>query len=185
MTFAFEEWKEELTEALRADFKALSKRIAGETLYAAALVTDSHAGSVYLGVHTEEALRRRIDYCKNEVGIDTPSIAAALRWTPDEWEYSDGDLAEGKMPQVSRRLFDREDYSIESQAAFYETASEALRRLDDEELFGTGAAREAVTLFLSVTDDDRTDEVENYSAKLLNPEAVYRRFLGRFDGIGG
>jgi Domain of unknown function (DUF4303) len=57
----------------------------------------------------------------------------------------------------------------------------ALRLLDREGLFGTGDERAAITLFVSISDDDAAEALENESAKALNPPAVADAFLRRYD----
>jgi hypothetical protein len=57
---------------------------------------------------------------------------------------------------------------------------EALRLLDQEGLFGVGAERERITLFVTISDDNGAEELENISAKLLNPPAVFDRFIKRY-----
>ena len=179
----FAAFGEKLVQAVRADFIELAKKIEGEKLYAVALVTDSDAGTVYLGLNTEEALLRRLDYYKREVNPEVQVYLPPLRWTPDEWLYSDGQLEQAQMTEASRMLREREDYGAESQSAFYEAATEALGRLDREGLFSAVVARDELTLFLSVNDDDRVYAIEDYSAKLLNPEPVYERFAKRYEAI--
>ncbi|OWR32339.1 hypothetical protein CDO73_01650 [Saccharibacillus sp. O23] len=180
----FAKFTEELVQAVRADFAELVKRIGNEKLYAVALVTDSDAGTVYLGMNTEESLGRRVEYYKREGDPDAESYISSYRWMPDEWAYSDGDLEPSQTVRASRMLSSRDDYSEETQAAFCEAASEALKQLDQEGLFSNVADRDELTLFVYMNDDDRSEDIEDYSAKLLNPEPVYLRFKARYDSIG-
>lgn len=179
----FTAFQKELTHAVHTDFTELVQQFKSETIYAIALVTDSDAGTVYMAVNTEEGLQRKIEHYKREGYPDTETRRATLRWVPDEWTYSDGDLKPSQLAKVSRILMEREDYSEESQSEFYEAATEALQQLDQEGLFIDNALRDQLTLFLSVVDDDRVDAIENYSAKLLNSESVYEQFVKRYDVI--
>ncbi|MBG9452529.1 hypothetical protein ABE61_00090 [Lysinibacillus sphaericus] len=43
--------------------------------------------------------------------------------------------------------------------------------------------KDDITVFISMSDDERTEVVENYSARSLNSEKVYKEFLKRFDNI--
>jgi hypothetical protein len=52
----------------------------------------------------------------------------------------------------------------------------ALADLDKEGFFGTGEARERVTLFCTISDSDDAPGLENESARRLNPAAVYEAF---------
>jgi len=177
----FTAFQKELAHAVRTDFTELVPQFDSETIYAIALVTDSDAGTVYMAVNTEEGLQRKVEHYKNEGDLYTETLEATLRWVPDEWTYSDGDIKPSQLAKVSRILLEREDYSEESQSEFYEAATEALQQLDQEGLFIDHASRDQLTLFLSVVDDDRVDAIENYSAKLLNSEAVYEQFVKRYE----
>jgi hypothetical protein len=57
---------------------------------------------------------------------------------------------------------------------------EALRQLDAEQFFGTGDARDRVTLFVSVSDDDGALDIETKSAEVLNPPPVAAAFAKRY-----
>lgn len=175
-------FQEQLIDALRADCTELIKHIGAERLYAVALVTDSDAGTVYLGMNTEESLQRRVEYYNREMDGGYSSDHPTLRWMPDEWGYSDSDLGRSCLVEVSNMLLNREDYSDESRTAFYEAATRALQKLDEEGVFAS-IPRSSLTLFVSVTDDDEAEQVEDDSAKLLNPQEVYQQFAERFDGI--
>jgi hypothetical protein len=59
-------------------------------------------------------------------------------------------------------------------AQFMGVCTDVLKRLDSENLFGTGEPRDAITLNI-LMGDQSDDEMRKY-AKLLNPASVYERF---------
>lgn len=67
----------------------------------------------------------------------------------------------------------------EFEEKFYETMTETLLILRNEGLFGH--KKDDITVFISISDDERTEMVENYSAGLLNSENVSREFLKRWE----
>jgi hypothetical protein len=54
----------------------------------------------------------------------------------------------------------------------------ALQLLLDEHFFDDA---EHTTIFISISDDDDAFQVENESAKKLNPKCSYEKFLKRYD----
>jgi len=56
----------------------------------------------------------------------------------------------------------------------------ALKLLEGEGFFGTGAERNQIVLFVSIGDDDDAVRLENESAKALNLTTVYEEFLKRY-----
>ena len=62
---------------------------------------------------------------------------------------------------------------------FFEAITQAFKRLIEDGGFGENS--EQITYFISMSDDERTIEIENHSAKLLNSESVYKEFLKRLE----
>ena len=96
--------------------------IGKEHIYSAALVTDSDCITLFLAVNTEEALARRDEsdrtpeylaelrkYWPEELVSRVADGSFSLnRYIPDERGYSDG--TDSELNQVSRQLYDQEDY---------------------------------------------------------------------------
>ncbi|QQP14558.1 DUF4303 domain-containing protein [Lysinibacillus agricola] len=61
------------------------------------------------------------------------------------------------------------------------TMISVLDNLHNEKVFCKN--KDDITVFILMSDDERTEEVENYSARSLNSEKVYKEFLKRFDNI--
>ncbi len=55
------------------------------------------------------------------------------------------------------------------------------KKLDQESVFDSNLGRDSLTIFISVTDDDLSEAVENYSARLLNSAKVFERFSKRYE----
>lgn len=62
----------------------------------------------------------------------------------------------------------------ENTALFFEAVTSAFKNLTAVNIFGNSA--DDITYFISMSDDERTPEIEDYSAKLLNSERVYHAF---------
>ncbi|KVH35217.1 hypothetical protein WS88_19490 [Burkholderia cepacia] len=119
-----------------------------------------------------------------EVGDDEK--APEFTWATAEWAYESAE-ADSFNP-LCKKLADTVLGSTIPETrfdAFFKALQrdmiEALRQLDQEGLFGTGAEREKITLFVTISDDNGAEELENRSAKILNPPAVFDRFINRYE----
>jgi hypothetical protein len=184
--------------AATATFGALRSEKADEHFYAFALYTDGDAETIMPSANSVERLQAVLQKNKS----DHPLDLASYKWATAEWAYEawepdpklfDGvyrDLAELRdaLPTVevevecwpgkvitSRELADELSYK----RAVHQCMIDALNRMDEDGCFGPG--REDVVLFVSSSDDDEACDLENESAKQLNPEDVYLPFLKRYD----
>ena len=165
---------ENIVEAVTADLGKILQEIGVEQIYAAALVTDSDCITLFLAVNTLEYLEENGDPEGEE------------KWFPDEWGYSDGPGS--SLEKISRLLYEHNqalscgDDTEEDQEAhhqmFFEAVISALARLKEQKAFGANTGN--VTCFLSISDDERAEELENRSAERLNPPELAEAFLKRF-----
>ena len=186
----FEKISLEIVKAVKKDAKKILKEVRKEKIYAAALVTDSDCITLYLAVNTYEQMRERdLKYLKmfgdawdeeKVEGIKNGTLSMA-KWIPDEWAYSDG--KESKLNHVSRQLYAKEEENsavyAENMDLFLEAVTDAWKTLIKDKVFGEKT--EDITYFISMSDDDRAEAIENYSASQLNSKERYEAFLKRFE----
>ncbi|MCA7950738.1 DUF4303 domain-containing protein [Burkholderia seminalis] len=177
----FSDFQRDIADAARATFKALRALHPDEHFYAFALYTDSGAMTVVPAANSVEALRRI--RAQRAIADDDP--APWCTWGSAEWAYEAAEAS--PFNAICGRLADEvlSPRFVQSRfAAFSRQLQtdmiEALRLLDREGLFGTGEDRAAITLFVSISDDDAAEALENASAKALNPPAVADAFLRRY-----
>lgn len=177
---------------MTADVKKVLREVGGEKIYAAALVTDSDCITLYLAVNSYEYMRKRdLEYIdilhlpEDQAKKIQDGTGSIVKWVPDEWGYSDG--KDSRLNEISKLLYakeasDSEAYEKENDL-FFETVTSAFKEVISTKVFGE--ASEEIVYFISMSDDERTDDIENYSAKLLNSEKVYEKFLKRHgtDGV--
>lgn len=188
MELFFKELLNKIEEAMKCDVKEVLKEIGDEKIYAVALVTDSDCITLYLALNTYEYMKKRDgeyiemlkdDLSEEEIKNIREGTASLTRWTPDEWGYSDG--RNSKLAKISELLYAKEESNSEEYAKhsafFFETVTSAFKNLIESKIFGEDS--EKITYFISMSDDERTPEIEDYSARLLNPENVYKDFLNR------
>lgn len=184
-----------IEEAVRHTMEKIRQEIGKEHIYSAALVTDSDYITLFLAVNTEESLAKRDgkdrtpkrlaelrEYWSDELVDQVADGSFSLnRYVPDEWGYSDGTGSE--LNQVSQQLYDQEETLSDVDDDIYdevheqfqellvETATRVFERLRVEGVFGP-----EVFCFISMSDDDRTPEIEDSSARRLNTPEQYEQF---------
>lgn len=190
----FKELSAKIEQAVKTDMQEIQKEIGDEKIYAAALVTDSDCVTLFLAVNTYEYMRKKDaeyielmhdDLSEEDIKNVKEGIGSLTKWVPDEWGYSDG--KNSQLVEISKLLFDKEganskDYE-ENTALFFEAVTSAFKNLIAANVFGDSA--DEITYFISMSDDERTPEIEDYSAKLLNPESVYQAFSNSTQNMEG
>lgn len=180
------EWKEvteKIYESTKKVFGDLMHSRAGEEFYAYALYTDSSAMTVMPAANSVQGLERR--FAKEE--DKSAASLAYYKWVTSEWLYEAWQSDE--FSQISAEL---RDYLFSSNFAdgndedqfrkrVLQSMNEALKKLDNEGFFGEGEAREKLVLFITLTDDDSAEAVENESAKILNSASSFEEFVRRYE----
>jgi hypothetical protein len=183
-----------IENGVRRAMEKIRQGIGKEHIYSAALVTDSDCITLFLAVNTEEALAKRDKkdrtskrladlrkYWPKELVDQVADGSFSLsRYVPDEWSYSDG--TDSELNQVSQQLYsqeealsdlddDTDDVHERFQELLLETAACAFEKLRAEAVFGP-----EVLCFVSMSDDERTPEIEDVSAQRLNTPEQYEQF---------
>lgn len=188
MKVFFNNLAEKIEQAVKTDMEQIRKEIGKEKIYAAALVTDSDCITLFLALNTYEYMRKKdAEYLEmlhdhlseEDIKNVKEGTASLTKWTPDEWGYSDG--KNSWLVEISKLLYDKEEANSKEyekhNALFFEAVTSAFKNLIATKTFGNNS--DEITYFISVPDDERTYEIENFSAKLLNSESVCQEFLGR------
>lgn len=177
-------------EAVKKDAEQILKEVRKEQIYAAALVTDSDCITLYLAVNTYEQMRKKdLKYLKMFGGNLDEKKAEGIKngtfsmtkWIPDEWAYSVG--KESELNNVSRQLYEKEEENsavyAENMDLFLEAVTDSWKTLIADKVFGEKT--EDITYFISMSDDNRSEAIENYSASQLNSKERYEAFLKRYE----
>ena len=103
------------------------------------------------------------------------------RYIPDEWAYSDG--KDSELNQISQRLYDQEETLSNAPDDVYDEVHEQFQEqlletvtLVFETLRTEGVFGPEVLCFVSMSDDERTPEIEDASAQRLNTPEQYEQF---------
>ncbi|MCL2638215.1 MAG: DUF4303 domain-containing protein [Oscillospiraceae bacterium] len=192
----FKEISKKIKAAVKHDFPIMQKNFENETPYAVVFETDSDCVTLSLVVNTYEALKAKDDeYAKKGYG--------GTKWFPNEWRYWP-DYKQGceiykiadELSEMTNSIWDEvrkqtPDMTYEEREAlceeykftelFFETVTSAFLELIRSDVFGLNP--DEITYFISMSDDNRVEEIENNSAKVLNTEKVYEAFSKRFDHL--
>lgn len=188
MELFFKELGNKIQKAVKKDMKKILKEVGEEKIYTVALVTDSDCITLYLALNTNEYMKEadeenieilQDDLSEEDIKNVREGVISLTKWIPDEWGYSDGKNSE--LNKISKLLYKKEKSNPEEYERytklFFETVISAFKQLIESKTFGENT--EEITYFVSISDDENTYEIENYSAKLLNSKNVYEEFLNR------
>jgi hypothetical protein len=173
-----------LLAASRHAFRSAQESHPDETFYAFGLYYSKAAKFVYATCSSEEAHLRKRNLTEDERERQTLAWFYQ-RWNPRKWpyfmiEHDHFNSASGWISRVwrSARLFpdtlviwDNINYQLER------ICMKVLKTLDEEGMFGEGAARENVLLTYRVEEDVLLWERDEYERVcLLNPASTYLRW---------
>ena len=184
----FNEIENKIQHALTTEIKRILKETGEEKIYAAALVTDSDCITLFLAVNTYEYMQKRdreyieiLHLPEEQAKKIREGTSSVVKWIPDEWGYSDVENSE--LTEISKLLFAKEESNPDEYALhidlFIETVISAFKGAIESNIFGENS--EEISFFISMSDDERTYEIEDHSAKVLNSEKVYKEFLKRHE----
>lgn len=154
---------EKIRDAVAADLREILSRIDDEHIYTAALVTDRYCCSLFLAVNTMEYLESEDEEPDDE-----------CKWHPDEWGYSDGHDSE--LVKLSKTLWENHN-TLPGEAFFFSAMISAMAQVKDSEILGEHS--EEITFFISISDDEDAENLEDSSAMTLNSPELAAAFLNR------
>lgn len=171
---------QDIAAAARQSFSDLFARYGDETFYAFALYTDGDCYTVVPAANSLERHRAKMA----ELGKADPQELAYYRWASAEWAYED--YASDPFNPICNRLGAACAAVSGDAAAFaafkadvHQAMIAALKLLDDEGFFGQ--RRDSAVLFITSSDADEAEAIEDRSAGILNRPEVRKAFLERFD----
>lgn len=135
--------------------------------------------SVSLAANTEEAFQEHLVAERQENPQLSPQNEAGYRWSVGEWRHEG--WRHDLFAAVNRLLYDEATQeriaNIHAHLArLFETMTVALAGLRRER----GALTEGTILFVTLTDSDEAEDVENHSAQHVSPPALLKLFSERY-----
>ncbi|MCG8707913.1 DUF4303 domain-containing protein [Brenneria sp. 4F2] len=145
-----------------------------EHFYAFCLYTDSSAMAVSLAANSEEKLKSVLDADSDK----SKENQNYYRWATSEWAYEDfgADLF-AELSAFLRKSPEREHFPVFKNRLIHSLAY-ALSSVVAE-IFQN--RHDAAVMFVSITDDDEAEDIENSSSEIINTEIAHNLFLTRYD----
>lgn len=166
--------KDEIISVLSHTLFSLYERINNERLYAVAIYTDSSFMTLGVAANSEEGFNEAIA----QQDDDSYATSCYYRWAFSEWKYDAWMTEEFKsISKYLRESPSRKNFNAFSQEvieSIVSAVSEVKQKLPER-------SEDEITFFISITDDDLSEELENSSAKLLNNDIIYNKFINRYN----
>lgn len=174
-----ERLRQDMAKAARNTFASYREQHPGEDFCAFGVVTDANVRTWVPVANTEQSMEEAIQEYIND-GEEVPELSQ-MRYCPMKWGIS-GDEGEGKQAWRGIRAMQNvlREYPGLSAEVYRDKVLEAmllaLKDLDAEGFFGTGAERERIILLVWTHKAEDCRQWWLRSARELNPQAVYERF---------
>lgn len=140
--------------------------------YVYSLYTDSGAMSVSFGANSKGNLEKKLS--NNE--SYTPEDIAYFKWDPAEWDY-EGYEAE-RFIEINKELSNSKNR--DNFESFFKKLIETMTASLVEAKKNSEAMTKNATFFVTVTDNDAAEEIENASAQIINTPDIANSFLKRY-----
>ncbi|MEK5465673.1 DUF4303 domain-containing protein [Paenibacillus sp. FSL R7-0210] len=170
------EFEQRIREGLVADLEAILAEVAHEKVYVCAIGTDSDFVTLFLAVNTEQSLARHIADMTSEGLCDDAETELYYKWAISEFQYGE----HSHFNHISRFLY-AEDNVYQYKDEMVKIIAKVVNETKDDLFTKYNQTKEDITFFVSMTDDELAEELENESVALMtNPELV-SEFLARYD----
>lgn len=147
-----------------------------ERVYVCAIGTDSDFVTLFLAVNTEESLARHIAAMKAEGLCDTEADEISYKWSLSEYQYGE----DTHFNDISQLL-----YSVENAADYKDQMIDVMTRVlqeTDDAIFARyGQTKSDIVFFLSMTDDDEAESLENETVVRMTRPELAADFLKRYE----
>lgn len=173
------ELAKDIAAAARSSFSELLAQHRDETFYAFALYTDEDCYTIEPAANSLEQYHGKM----SRKGKADPQSLAYYRWASAEWAYES--FAASPFDAICLKLSAASDEVSGDMTAFgafktdvQRAMIEGLKLLAADGFFDQLRAR--AVLFITSSDHDEAKEMEDGSARILNPPEVYELFHRRY-----
>lgn len=147
-----------------------------EKVYACAFGTDSDFGTLFLAVNTEESLSRHIADMKQKDLCGTEADEIYYRWGCSEYQYGEDTHLNG----ISNILQDI-DNAYDYKDRIIEIIVQVVRDTDEAVFRKYGQFKTDIVFFISMTDDDEAEQLENETVVRMTEAELAASFLKRYE----
>lgn len=172
------EWDAIANDIKNASVEAINQLLEatkGEKLYAIALYTADDGMSIAMAANTEEFYRAHLaEEAADEP--NSPEDEAYYRWSTAEWKF------EGWKDEFFSDINNKfREYILEYNGDVVSHSIDVMTSslINVKNIFGDKI--KDVVLFVTITDSDEAEKVENQSATRINTPTLAQMFISRFD----
>ncbi|PPQ48531.1 hypothetical protein C5G87_11855 [Paenibacillus peoriae] len=169
------EFEERFRAGFLDDLKSILEEVKNEKVYSCAFGTDSDFVTLFLAVNTEESLAKHIINMKAQGLCNSKEDENYYRWGFCEYQYGDTTHLNhiSKFLYATENVFDYKDKMIK-------IMSKVVKETDDVLFNQFGQSKEDIIFFVSMTDDDMAEELENQSVIQMTNAKLVDDFLHRY-----
>ncbi|MGG4400973.1 DUF4303 domain-containing protein [Paenibacillus amylolyticus] len=161
-----------------SDLEQTLSKVQDEKVYACAFGTDSDWVTLFLAVNTEESLAGHISSMNEQELCDSEQDEIYYRWCCSEYQYGE----DTHFNHISRLLYATEDVQ-KYKDEIIRIIAKVVNETADDVFARYGQTKADITFFVSLTDDDLAEEIENQSVHHMTLLSLASKFLKRYDGI--
>ncbi|MDR6719647.1 DUF4303 domain-containing protein [Paenibacillus sp. 2003] len=158
------------------DLEQTLAKVEHEKVYACAFGTDSDWATLFMAVNTEESLAGHISSMKEQGLCDTEEDEIYYRWGCSEYQYGE----DTHFNHISRLLYATEEVQ-EYKDEIIRIIAKVVNETADDVFARYGQAKADITFFVSLTDDDLAEEIENQSVHQMTVPSLASEFLKRYE----
>lgn len=131
-----------------------------------------------MAVNTEESLATHISRMKEQGLCDSKEDEIYYRWGCSEYQYGE----DTHFNHISRLLYATEEVR-EYKNEIIRIIAKVVNETADDVFARYGQTKADITFFVSLTDDDLAEEIENQSVHQMTVPGLVSTFLERYDDM--
>ncbi|WP_328802633.1 DUF4303 domain-containing protein [Paenibacillus sp. LX16] len=169
------EFEERFRAGFLDDLKSILEEVKKEKVYGCAFGTDSDFVTLFLAVNTEESLVRHITNMKAQGLCNSKEDENYYRWGFCEYQYGDTT----HFNHISKFLYATENV-LDYKDEMIKIMAKVVKETDDVLFDQFGQSKEDIIFFVSMTDDDMAEKLENQSVIQMTNAKLVDDFLHRY-----
>ncbi|WP_433746646.1 DUF4303 domain-containing protein [Paenibacillus amylolyticus] len=172
------EFEKQFRAGFLPDLEQTLAKVQHEKVYACAFGTDSDWVTLFMAVNTEESLAAHISRMKEQGLCDSEEDEIYYRWGCSEYQYGE----DTHFNHISRLLYATEEVR-EYKDEIIRIIAKVVNETADDVFAQYGQIKADITFFVSLTDDDLAEEIENQSVHQMTVPGLVSTFLKRYDDM--
>ncbi|WFR64799.1 DUF4303 domain-containing protein [Paenibacillus amylolyticus] len=172
------EFEKQFRAGFLPDLEHTLAKVQHEKLYACAFGTDSDWITLFMAVNTEESLAAHISRMKEQGLCDSEEDEIYYRWGCSEYQYGE----DTHFNHISRLLYATEAVQ-EYKDEIIRIIAKVVNETTDDVFARYGQSKADITFFVSLTDDDLAEGIENQSVHQMTVPGLVSTFLERYDDM--